>query len=59
MAVWHVRDFVAEDLEGVVRLDGESRTSEQSAGAQEVLDGGLCPGPGVEGALEDVRYGRT
>ncbi|MFD3650692.1 hypothetical protein ACFWVT_20110 [Streptomyces cyaneofuscatus] len=31
MAVWRVRDFVAEDLEGVVRLDGESRTSEQPA----------------------------
>ncbi|WP_411116575.1 GNAT family N-acetyltransferase [Streptomyces sp. 058-1L] len=31
MAVWHVRDFVAEDLEGVVRLDGESRTSGEPA----------------------------
>ncbi|MET8060132.1 ATP-binding protein [Streptomyces microflavus] len=31
MAVWHVRDFVSEDLEGVVRLDGESRTSGEPA----------------------------
>ncbi len=31
MAVWHVRDFVPEDLEGVVRLDSESRTSGEPA----------------------------
>ncbi|XMN06623.1 GNAT family N-acetyltransferase [Streptomyces griseobrunneus] len=31
MAVWHVRDLVSEDLEGVVRLDGESRTSGEPA----------------------------
>ncbi len=31
MAVWHVWDFVPEDLEGVVRLDSESRTSGEPA----------------------------
>ncbi len=31
MAVWHVRDFVPEDLEAVVRLDGESGTTGEPA----------------------------
>ncbi|MFJ5225010.1 ATP-binding protein [Streptomyces sp. NPDC088400] len=31
MAVWHVRDFAPDDLESVVRLDGESATTDQPA----------------------------
>ncbi|MEU6735598.1 ATP-binding protein [Streptomyces physcomitrii] len=31
MAVWHVRDFTPDDLEAVVRLDGESTTTDRSA----------------------------
>ncbi|MFI9329462.1 ATP-binding protein [Kitasatospora sp. NPDC052868] len=31
MAVWHVRDFTPDDLEAVVRLDGESATTDRPA----------------------------
>ncbi|MFF1420010.1 ATP-binding protein [Streptomyces sp. NPDC058280] len=31
MAVWHVRDFIPGDLEAVVRLDGESATTDEPA----------------------------
>ncbi|WP_329491894.1 GNAT family N-acetyltransferase [Kitasatospora sp. NBC_01246] len=31
MAVWHVREFTPDDLEAVVRLDGESATTDRPA----------------------------
>ncbi|WP_431683949.1 ATP-binding protein [Kitasatospora sp. KL5] len=31
MAVWHVRDFTPDDLEALVRLDGESATTDRPA----------------------------
>lgn len=31
MAMWHVRDYAPDDLESVVRLDGESSTTDRAA----------------------------